>query len=114
MGSSICIELECCSCLPQDCEGSIELEIVPLTKDLNHSEVLKGTTDFRTYNSEYGEGIDLKDKGLVYATQEELKELTEVAIILEKKRKSGAKTAQTLVLWDKIESTVSGGKLTFS
>ena len=84
-------------CLTLGCEGSIKLDITSLTKDLSHGEVLKGTTDFRTYESEYCEGINLEGEGFILATyQDEFKELTKLATLLENKIKLGAETAQTL------------------
>ena len=109
-----CLELEteCCTSATQDCEVFVEsetapLETVPLTEELMKTEVLKVARDFGTKDFAV-----LKDKGLVLATQDEFKELTELTAILEGKLERGTEAALSLFLCDVKESVVTGGELT--
>ena len=66
------------------------------------TEVLDGARHFRTKDF-----VVLKDKGLVIATQDEHKELTELSTVLEGKMEWRTGVVLSLVLCDEIESVVA-------
>ena len=68
------------------------------------NEVLRGVRDYGTKDF-----LVLKGKGLVVATQDEFKTLTELSTVLEGKRRTEA--ALSLFLCDEIESVVTGTEL---
>ena len=99
------LDIECCTNTTQDCEVFVEsetalLETVPLTEELMQNEVLKGARDFGTKDF-----VVLKDKGVVVATWDEFKALTELSTVLEGKQ--GTEAALSLFLYDEIESVVT-------
>ena len=104
--SATCLELEIeyCGSATRDCQVFVESETapqetVPLTEEWMQTEVLKGASDFGSKDF-----FVLKGKGLVLATSDEFKELTELCTALEGTTERGTEVALSLVLCDKIEN----------